>query len=169
LKEIALKSSSPNAQPTIYGLRAPAPFSRIRYIGSTRSALADRLKQHIGDARRGVRTRVYAWIRGLLEAGETPKIVPLEFLPPACTDAELRAPEARIIERWRQDGARVLNGSDPVTRKMSLRCRLQQAQGSRGGCREEKEGNEESQPSQALRAGPVNSTRRHLPPHLPRP
>lgn len=60
----------------IYALVDPLEPERIRYIGKTsKQKPAQRLYEHVADARRGVRNYRCNWVRSVLNAGRYPALV----------------------------------------------------------------------------------------------
>ena len=80
----------------IYGLLDPTT-NEIRYIGKTHKRRELRLQEHIEQARTGVETEVYKWIRCVLSKSEVPHIFVLERVPGASSWEEA---ERRHIQFW---------------------------------------------------------------------
>ncbi len=81
----------------IYGLIDPRDRC-LRYVGKTHKRREIRLSEHIAKTREGQSSRVYNWIRGLLELDLEPEIFVLERVPG--TDSWEEA-ERRLIAFWR--------------------------------------------------------------------
>lgn len=60
----------------IYGLVDPRT-EQVRYIGQTKD-IKRRLRNHLNDAKRGVRSHKFSWIRKLITSGVKPKITVIE-------------------------------------------------------------------------------------------
>lgn len=90
---------------TVYALKDPRDGS-IRYVGITiKSAPERRLTEHVRNARKGVGTHVYCWIRQLLQLDLKPEFVVLEQTDdPDC--------ERYWIIELRAQGYRLTNGTD---------------------------------------------------------
>lgn len=77
----------------------------IRYMGKTIKSISDRLSRHLSTARRGIKSRVYNWIRAVeLKV----RIVTLE----KCLIADVDRLEKKWIAYYRSSGANLLNVSD---------------------------------------------------------
>jgi hypothetical protein len=84
----------------IYGLLDPRNRC-LRYIGKTHKRREIRLQEHIDAANEGKTSRVYTWIRELLESGHQPEIFVLDRLPGTYCWEEA---ERRQIAFWREAG-----------------------------------------------------------------
>jgi hypothetical protein len=73
-------------QSTIYLLIDPRD-GLIRYVGSTSRPVRVRFLSHRGAARRGSHHPVAVWVRGLLDAGLDPLLVPLDSVPASVAGA----------------------------------------------------------------------------------
>lgn len=90
---------------TVYGLRA-SDDGRIRYVGQTRKSLAFRLKYHLVGAKRWGNRHVSKWINATLKRGAHIEIFTLE------ENAVENEAEIRLIKWNRENGARLVNGTD---------------------------------------------------------
>lgn len=85
---------------SIYALIDPRT-DKIRYIGQTYQITETRLRGHINASRRGVRTHVACWIRGLLLNSLRPLLVTLELVIGNGDDAEKRWIAFGYSQGWR--------------------------------------------------------------------
>lgn len=93
--------------PFIYALVDPRTPNKIRYVGMAMQA--QRPHNHVNIAKKGVKTRVYDWIRSLLAEGYTPVIAILEECPTDASRKNVGARECYYIEHLRSEGHQLTN------------------------------------------------------------
>ena len=91
----------------IYGLIDPRDY-KVRYVGKTSQRMKTRLAHHIGQAKRGNPSPVYAWLRSLLPAH--PWLVCLQTCAGFASTSDGRSTreaagpaEVKWIKRFRRD------------------------------------------------------------------
>lgn len=89
----------------VYGLIDPRSGG-LRYVGKTERSAVARLKRHIHNAREGVKSHVYNWLRQLLAAGLKPEV---EVLERHETAEALDEAERHFIAYFRSIGCDVVN------------------------------------------------------------
>lgn len=97
---------SGNSDVYVYALIDPK-IKNVRYVGKTIN-LERRFKRHLRDARCGLPGHRNSWIRQLLSAGCTPRLVVLE----KTADNNWQAAERRCIRRLKKLGAPLTNMDD---------------------------------------------------------
>lgn len=101
----------------VYGLFDPET-KHLRYVGQTIHALERRLKRHIKEAQKGLKTHKCCWIRSLLTENKTPEIALLEDFPNDVSKQELDDAEIYWIEQFKSLGCELTNctkGGDGIT------------------------------------------------------
>lgn len=97
----------------IYAMADPRTDT-VRYVGITQYDLSIRLSQHVSEARKNKQRRKNRrtnWIRYLLSLGIKPSISLLE----KCSMSDWKERERYWIEKYRADGADLVNGCDGGT------------------------------------------------------
>lgn len=85
---------------TIYALIDPRN-DEIRYVGQTYQTPQARLRNHLSASKRGVRTHVACWLRGLILNGFKPIMVELEIIQGNGNDAEKQWIAYGYNNQWR--------------------------------------------------------------------
>lgn len=88
----------------VYGLASSDGV--IRYVGQTSRSIERRLRKHHENARLGVNTPLYHWMRREAAQGRAVSAVTLQ------SDAEYGADERRVIAEMRANGVQLLNLTD---------------------------------------------------------
>ena len=92
----------------VYGLIDPRA-GELRYVGKTERSTHVRLKRHMHNAREGVRSHVYNWLRQLLAAGLKPEV---EVLETHETAEALVEAERHFIAYFRSIGCNLTNATE---------------------------------------------------------
>lgn len=90
---------------TVYGLRSSRD-GRVRYVGQTRGAISKRLRKHLENARIGVKTHCYNWLRAEVQAGHQITATVIE------SDAKYHEAEKQWIEWYKNNGSTLVNCTD---------------------------------------------------------
>lgn len=96
--------------PFIYALADPRTPSEMRYVGMAMHK--GRPYSHVGQARKGVKSYCYNWIRSLLADGLEPAISILEECLTDATQKEVGQRERYYIKLLRDDGHQLTNVAD---------------------------------------------------------
>jgi hypothetical protein len=112
---------------TVYGLHCPV-LNEVRYIGSTKSKISDRFKQHLNSKEKNPKA---LWLKSLKNNNTLPKLI---IFKSGITDvAEARILEKSLIDKFKDKRCLlnthynldiILNSSSPFTNNVKRKTKL---------------------------------------------